>query len=38
MFVGQRTPVDYNLRTRMPKADVDICFNGNIAVSQVKLL
>jgi len=23
---------------RTPKADVDVCFNGNIAVSQVKLL
>jgi 5'-nucleotidase len=29
---------DYNLRGRTPKADVDVCFNGNIAVSQVKLL
>ena len=29
---------DYNLRCRTPKADVDVCFNGNIAVSQVKLL
>jgi 5'-nucleotidase len=29
---------DYNLRSRTPKADVDVCFNGNIAVSQVKLL
>jgi hypothetical protein len=30
-------PGDYNLRGRTPKADVDVCFNGNIAVSQVKL-
>src|SRR6266536_1798438 len=29
---------DYNLRGRTPKADVDVCFNGNIAISQVKLL
>ena len=29
---------DYNLRVRTPKAGVDVCFNGNIAVSQVKLL
>ena len=29
---------DYNLRDRTPNADVDVCFNGNIAVSQVKLL
>jgi hypothetical protein len=29
---------DYNLRGRAPKADVDVCFNGNIAVFQVKLL
>jgi 5'-nucleotidase len=29
---------DYNLRGRTPKADVDVCFNGNIAVSQVRLL
>ena len=29
---------DYNLRGRTPKADVDVCFNGNIAASQVKLL
>jgi 5'-nucleotidase len=29
---------DYNLRGRNPNADVDVCFNGNIAVSQVKLL
>jgi 5'-nucleotidase len=29
---------DYNLRGRTPKADVDVCFNGNIGVSQVKLL
>ena len=29
---------DYNLRVRTPKADVDVCFNGNIAVFQVKLL
>jgi 5'-nucleotidase len=29
---------DYNLRGRTPKADVDVCFNGNIAVSEVKLL
>jgi hypothetical protein len=29
---------DYNLRGRTPKADVDVWFNGNIAVSQVKLL
>ena len=29
---------DYSLRGRTPKADVDVCFNGNIAVSQVKLL
>jgi hypothetical protein len=29
---------DYNLRGRTPKADVDVCFNGNIVVSQVKLL
>ena len=29
---------DDNLRGRTPKADVDVCFNGNIAVSQVKLL
>jgi 5'-nucleotidase len=28
---------DYNLRGT-PKADVDVCFNGNIAISQVKLL
>jgi hypothetical protein len=27
----------YNLRGRTPKADVDVRFNGNIAVSQVKL-
>ena len=25
-------------RGRTPEADVDVCFNGNIAVSQVKLL
>jgi hypothetical protein len=32
---GIVTPVqeDYNLRGRTPKADVDVCFNGNIAVS-----
>jgi 5'-nucleotidase len=29
---------DYNLRGRTPRADVDVCFNGNIAVSRVKLL
>jgi 5'/3'-nucleotidase len=29
---------DYNLRGRTPNADVDVCFNGDIAVSQVKLL
>ncbi len=29
---------DYNLRRLTHKADVDVCFNGNIAVSQVKLL
>ena len=29
---------DYNLRGRTPKADVDVCFNGNIALSQLKLL
>jgi hypothetical protein len=29
---------DYNLRGRTPKADVDLCFNGNIAVPEVKLL
>jgi hypothetical protein len=28
----------YNLRGRTPKADVDVCFNDNIAISQVKLL
>jgi broad specificity polyphosphatase/5'/3'-nucleotidase SurE len=26
---------DYNLRGRTPNADVDVCFNGNIAVSKV---
>jgi hypothetical protein len=29
---------DYNLRGRTPKADIDVYFTGNIAVSQVKLL
>jgi hypothetical protein len=29
---------DCNLRGRTPKADADVCFNGNIAFSQVKLL
>jgi 5'-nucleotidase len=29
---------DYNLRGRTRKADVDVCFNGNTAVSHVKLL
>jgi hypothetical protein len=29
---------DDNLGTRTPKADVDVCFNGNIAVAQMKLL
>jgi hypothetical protein len=29
---------DYNLRGRTLEADVDVCFNGNIAVSQVKLI
>jgi hypothetical protein len=29
---------DYNLPGRTPKADVHVCFNGDIAVSQVKLL
>jgi hypothetical protein len=29
---------DYNLRGRTPETDVDVSFNGNIAVSQVKLL
>jgi len=24
---------DYNLRGRTPKADVNVCFNGNIAIS-----
>jgi hypothetical protein len=36
--IGLYLAGDYNLRGRAPKADVDICFNGNIAVSQVKLL
>ena len=31
-------PRGYNLRGRTPKADVDVCFNGNIAASQVELL
>jgi len=29
---------EYKLRGRTRNADVDVCFNGNIAVSQVKLL
>jgi hypothetical protein len=40
-ITGANRPVfagDYNLRGRTPKADVDVCFNDNIAASQVKLL
>ncbi|MDQ6624378.1 MAG: 5'/3'-nucleotidase SurE [Verrucomicrobiota bacterium] len=29
---------DYNLRHRTPEADVDVCFGGRIAVTQVRLL
>lgn len=29
---------DYNLRTRTPGADVDVCFGGRIAVTAVRLL
>jgi 5'-nucleotidase len=29
---------DYNLRGRTPGADVDVCFAGNIAVTEVRLL
>lgn len=29
---------DYNLRGRTPGADVDVCFNGSIAVTAVRLL
>ena len=28
---------DYSLRSRDPQADVDVCFSGNIAVSQLRL-
>ena len=36
--VGLYYAGDYDLRGRTPKADADACVNGNIAVSQVKLL
>ena len=29
---------DYNLRGRTPNADVDVCFNGNIAVSRGEII